>query len=287
MEISARRTVSVFFTVVVSATFVFPASREPFPLGYSMANGGTIIQQKGISGREPFTPACFYADTFRYGVSVAGVDYYDAMDNMQSSHMYQAGLGGFCSIKGFTAKLSLTHFDALRVYFEQEGRLSFGTTLIPFVNPSIEVSGYLAGPYDNNAGPVRTCVDMGVSMMAPFRLAAVSLSCSHIPLKTGGAEGYGSPLTVRAGVHTTANALGGQGMVCEIQNDGLWRFRLSIGEEYWLMNRVALAAAFTTNPVVISFGVIVAWKAAAISAGFVEHPVLGWSKGLAVDWAGK
>jgi hypothetical protein len=196
-------------------------------------------------------------------------------------------LGGFCSIKGFTAKLSIAHFDAMRVYFEQEGLLSIGTTRIPFVNPSVELSGYRAGLYDNTAGPVRTRIDMGVSAMAPFRLAAVSLSCSHIPLKTGGAEGYGSPLTVRAGVHTTANSLGSQGVVCEMQNDGLWRFRLSIGEEYWLFNRAALSAAFTTNPVVIHFGVTVAWKGAAVSAGFVEHPVLGWSKGLAIDWAGR
>ena len=88
-------------------------------------------------------------------------------------------------------------------------------------------------------------------------------------------------------MHTTANALGSQGILCEAQNDGLWRFRVSLGEEYWLASRLALAAAFTTNPVMISFGITVVWRGAAVSAGFVEHPVLGWSKGLAVDWAGR
>jgi hypothetical protein len=283
---TVRRVYSIILMVLVVAVFVFPASREPFTPGYSMATFGTILQQQGISGREPFTPACFYADTFRYGVSVAGVDYFDAMDNMESSHLVQVGLGGFCSMKGFTAKLSFAHFDALRMYFEQEGRLSFGTTRIPFVNPSVELSGYRAGLYRGGEA-AQTRIDAGISALIPFRIAAVSVSCLHIPLKNAVAEGYDAPFAVRAGVHTTANALGSQGILCEAQNDGQWRFRVSLGEEFWLFNKLALAAAFTTNPVMISFGVTVAWRSAAVSAAFAEHPVLGWSKGLAVDWAGR
>ena len=95
------------------------------------------------------------------------------------------------------------------------------------------------------------------------------------------------PLTLRAGVHTTVNALGSQGILCEAASDGPWRFRVSIGEEFWLLRKLGLSAAFTTNPVIVSFGVILAWRGAAVSAGFVDHPVLGWSKGLAIDWAGK
>lgn len=264
----------------------FPATREPFPLGYSMANAGTILQQKGISGREGFTPACFYADSFRYGVSLAGVDYFDPMDNLESSRIYQVAVGGFYSLRGCTAKLSVEHFDALGVYFEQEGALSLGTTLVPFVNPSVELCGYRAGLYQGG-DPAQTHADLGISAMAPFRLAAVSFGCSHIPVKKAGIDGFYSPLTLHAGVHSTANAFGSQGIVCEADNDGGWKFRLSIGEEYWLFRAFAISAAFTTNPVIVSFGVTVAWKAAVVSAGFVDHPVLGWSKGLAVDWAGR
>jgi hypothetical protein len=262
------------------------ATREPFPIGYSMANGGTIMQQQGISGREPFSPACFYADSFRYGVSVAGVDYFDPMDNMESSHIVQAALGGFYCMRGCTAKVLFSQLDALRVYFEQEGRVSLGTSLVPYVNPSIEVSGYRAGLYQGS-DPASTRADMGVSAMFPFKLAAMSLSCNHITLKNAAIAGYDEPLSLRAGVYTTANALGSQGIVCEAAHDGVWRFRLSIGEEYWLAGKLALAAAFATNPVVVHFGVTVAWKGAAVSTGFVDHPVLGWSKGLAIDWAGK
>jgi hypothetical protein len=42
----------------------------------------------------------------------------------------------------------------------------------------------------------------------------------------------------------------------------------------------------TTNPVVISFGVTCAWgRATSVTAAFTDHPVLGWSKGLGLNWA--
>jgi hypothetical protein len=286
MEIIARRPAVVFFMLLALAWFAYPAGIEPFPIGNSMATLGTILQQTGVSGRGPFSPACFYADTFRYGVSVAGAEYFDPMDNMQATKIYRAGAGGFFSLRGFTAKLSYTHFDAMRVYFEQEGCLSFGIGLIPFVNPSIELSGFRAGLYRPDES-VRSRIDMGISAMVPFRIAAVSVSCGHIPLRAATVEGFDAPFVVRAGVHTASNALGSQGILCEGQNNGQWRFRVALGEEYRVFDKLSLAAAFITNPVMISFGVTLAWKAAAISAAFVEHPVLGWSKGLAVDWAGR
>ncbi len=272
--------------VLFVGTNICPATREPFPLGYSMANAGTILQQQGISGREGFTPACFYADSFRYAVSLAGVDYFDPMDNMESSHEVQAAVGGLYSLRAFTFKAYIAHFDALSIYYEQEGQVSAGTTFFRFVNPSVELCGYRAGLYQGD-DPAQTRADCGVSAMVPFRFAAVSLSCAHIPLKNAAIQGYYAPLTLRAGVHTTANALGSQGILCEAASDGPWRFRVSVGEEYWVLGKIALSAAFATNPVVVSFGVTVAWRGAAVSAGFTDHPVLGWSKGLAVDWAGK
>ncbi len=283
MTFSRARTAVLLFGVV---TLAFPATQEPFPLGYSMANGGTIVQQRGISGREPFTPASCYADTFRYGLTVAGTDYFDPMDNMETSPIMQAAAGGFYSVRGYTAKVLFCHLDAMGIYFEQEGRLSVGTSALPFVNPSVEVSGYRAGLYRVTEGRAARA-DLGVSAFVPFKRAALMLSCSHIPLKSAGIPGYEDPLTVRAGVHTTTNSLGSQGVVCEAADDGSWRFRLSIGEEYRFAGILALDAAFTTNPVVVHFGITAAWKGAAVSAGFVDHPVLGWSKGLAIDWAGK
>jgi hypothetical protein len=33
------------------------------------------------------------------------------------------------------------------------------------------------------------------------------------------------------------------------------------------------------------FGLIVSWSKSTASLAFVQHPVLGWSKGLTFDWA--
>ena len=157
--------------VLAFAVAAWEATREPFPVGCSMANAGTILQQQGISGREAFTPASCYADSFRYAISLAGIDYFDPMDNMESSHMVLAAMGGLYNLRKFTLKGYASHFDALGVYFEQEGQLSAGTTIIPFVNPSVEVCGYRAGLYQGT-DPAQTRADCGISAMVPFRFAA-------------------------------------------------------------------------------------------------------------------
>jgi hypothetical protein len=268
------------------------ASREPFPMGYGMATNGAILQHDGISGREPFTGACFYQDTFSFGVTLAGVDYYDPMDNMSSSLIGQAALGGFFAprgaLKGFVFKTAYLHFDAMRVYYEQEGLLSIGCNLVPFVKPSLEISGFRAGLYKVSDPPPETRLEIGMSAMVPFKVAAISLSVSHIPLKTAHVEGYDDPFTMRIGLHSGKNSLGGQGIVLEMDQDQVWLFRVSVGEEYWLSRNFAASLALTTNPVMVSFGVTCALgKSSSITAAFNDHPVLGWSKGLAMSWAGK
>jgi hypothetical protein len=268
------------------------ASREPFSLGYGMATNGAILQPDGISGREPFTSACFYGDSFHYGVTVAGVDYYDPMDNMSSSLIGQAALGGFYApggaLKGFVFKGAYLHFDAMRVYYEQEGLLSVGCNLVPFVKPSLEFSAFRAGLSHADGQPSQTRLEMGASAMVPFAVATISLSVSHIPLKTARVAGYDAPFTIRAGLHSGKNFLGGQGILMDIAQDEVWRFRVSIGEEYWLTKNLAASLALSTNPVLVNFGVTYAWgRASSVTAAFTDHPVLGWSKGLGISWAGK
>ena len=39
---------------------------------------------------------------------------------------------------------------------------------------------------------------------------------------------------------------------------------------------------------VVSFGVTYAWGGSSpLTAAFTDNPVLGWSKGLGISWAGK
>jgi hypothetical protein len=267
-------------------------SREPFSIGYGMATNGAILQPDGISGREPFTSACFYNDSFHYGVTVAGVDYYDPMDNMSSSVIGQAALGGLYapggSLQGFVFKVAYLHFNAMRVYYEQEGMLSVGCNLVPFVKPSLELSGYRAGLSMADYPPPETRLEMGMSALVPFKIAALSLNVSHIPLKSAHVAGYDDPFTMRIGLHSKKNSLGGQGILMEIEQDEVWLFRVSVGEEYWLSKNFAVGLALTTNPVLVSFGVTYAWGgSSSLTAAFNDNSVLGWSKGLAMSWAGK
>ena len=282
----------IFLFIVLLFIPASGAGREPFSMGYGMATNGAILQPDGISGREPFTSACFYGDSFRYGVTVAGVDYYDPMDNRTSSLIGQAALGGFFAprgaLKGFVFKGAYLHFDAMRVYYEQEGMLSVGCNLVPFVKPSLELSAFRAGLYHADGPPQQTRLEMGASAMVPFAIAAISLSVSHIPLKTAHVEGYNAPFTIRAGLHSGKNSLGGQGILMEIAQDEVWRFRVSIGEEYWFTKNIAASLALSTNPVLVSFGVTCALGgSSSLTAAFTDHPVLGWSKGLGMSWAGK
>lgn len=264
------------------------ASREPFSMGYGMATNGVILQENGISGREPFTSACFYQDSFHYGVTVAGVDYYDPMDNMASSLIGQAALGGFWSDRGLTVKAAYLHFDAMRVYYEQQGIISVGYRLLPFFRASGEFSGFRAGLDHSNDPPPQTRLEMGVSACVPFSMAMLSLSVSHIPLKIAHVQGYDDPFTIRAGLHSVKNSLGSQGVLLEMSRNDIWNFRVSIGEEYWLTNNIAASLAVCTNPIMLNFGITCAWGgSSSITAAFSDHPVLGWSKGFDVGWAGK
>jgi hypothetical protein len=264
----------------------FGATREPFSMGYGMGNAGAIIQQKGLSGRQPWTAACFYNDTLRYGASLAGVDYYDPMDNMESSHITQVAFGAWYAWKGCVAKASFAHFNALGVYFEQQGHVSLGCNRLSFVNISIEADAFRAGLNGGSEHP-QTRLGAGFSLLVPARVAAFSLCLGQVPLKNPSVEGYDAPVTLRLGLHTAYNSLGGQGILADFSHDTQWNFRVSIAEEYRLMNSLALCAALSTNPMLIHFGVTVALGGSSLSVSFVDHPVLGWSRGLDIDYAGK
>jgi hypothetical protein len=280
----------VTYLILLAVTLVLESSAipvEPFALGYSMANGGTILQQDNISGREAFyRGACFYGDTFKCGVSLAGVDYFDPMDNESSLHIARVGLGGFYTTHGFVLKAAYLHFDAMRIYYEQEGMVSLGYTRIPFLRASVELSGLRSGLYGNSDIPPLSKTELGFSAFVPFSVVALSFSASRIPLVKPQRSGWDSPLTLTTGLHTSANAFGGQGIVLTEYKNDIWNFRLTIGEEFFLLKNLACAAAVSTNPVMIHFGVTCVFGHTSVTAAFVDNPILGWSKGLAVNWAG-
>ena len=276
-------------TTTFSLIFVFPffimaGSHDPFPAGYSMGNSGAIIQANGPSGRQPWVPAGFFTDTLRFGLSVCGIDYYDPMDNFESSHIAQALAGGFYHYKSVVCKISYAYLQAFGVYNEQQGFFSAGTTAIPFVNPSIEITGYRAGLMDASHEHA-SFIHAGMSALVSVHYAAFSLSCNNLPLKKATDNGFDPSPAVRAGLHTRFNSIGAQGVVCEVSKEGDYTFKFSVGEEYNFNNCFSLSTAFSTNPFMLYFGLIVSWSKSTASLAFVQHPVLGWSKGLTFDWA--
>jgi hypothetical protein len=128
---------------------------------------------------------------------------------------------------------------------------------------------------------------MGLTLLAPFRVVAVSMGLGGVPLKNPGIDGYDAPLTLSAGLHTVYNSMGGQGVLAEFSHDAQWNFRIAIAEEYWLTKNLAACAALSTNPLLIHFGITVGIGGGSLNVSFVDHPVLGWSRGLCLDWAGK
>ena len=274
------------FRVLVAypLTILFAAAHDPFPVGFSMGNGGAIIQTNGPTGRQPWTAACFSSDTFRFGISVSGIDYYDAMNNQESSHIGQVVSGLWYSRRPFILKASYAYFNALSLYNEQQGFISLGFIAATSFSASIDMTANRAGLSDKSDGNEKF-LNAGASLLLSGRFAALSLSCGHVPLKRASSPGFEPPVGVEIGLYTTAHRFGAQGVVCEITKESDYAFRFSFGESYCISDHVALSGALSTNPFIMHFGLVFSGAGRAVSISFVNHPALGWSKGLTLDYA--
>jgi hypothetical protein len=260
------------------------ATHDPFLAGYSMGDNGTVIQTNGPSGRQPWIPACFYADTFQFGVAVCGIDYYDAMDNLESSHIVQVVSGAWYSRHRFILKASYSFFNALGLYNEQQGFLSMGFRAAKAFSASIDVAANRAGLPDESSEREQF-LEAGASLFVSGKFAALSVSCNHFPLKKASSQGFEPPVCVDIGLHTIPHRYGAQGVVCEITKENDYAFRFSLGESYYVSDCIALCGALSTNPFMMHFGLLFSGDGHGIGLSFVNHPALGWSKGLTVDYA--
>jgi hypothetical protein len=272
------------FIALISPYLVMAAINDPFPFGYSMGNNGTIIQTNAISGRQPWTPASFYADTLRYGLSGGGIDYYDPMDNSGPSRICQAFGGAWYNNQKYTVKAYYAYLDGMGIYNEQQGVVSMAFRALPAASTGVEIQAYRAGLTDGS-GEHSSFVQAGLSLLVSGRFASVSFLLSGIPLKSPLDDGIGRAPSVRAGVHTRLSGLGAQGVLVEISKAGDYALKVTVGEEYCLGKNFSLCTALSTNPFMLFFGVTASWTKSSASISFVNHPVLGWSKGLSFDWA--
>jgi len=279
MNASAR----VLFTVILICGICDALQNDPFPAGFTMGTLGTVIDQEGPSGAQPWVPAVFYGDSLRFSFAMAGVSYYDAMDNFSDRYAYRTDGGGLAAFNRFVCKGSVSYFSFLDSYFEQMGYISFSVNVFPWLRAGTEFRGTRFGIRETDS-PARTAAGMGFSLWLPWRYAAVSVAGDHIPVKDPGIEGGSSPVVFRAGLHSTEHRFGAQGVLVEYTPSIYNSLRFSVGEELAIYRDLSLKIAFTNNPVLIGFGIMFAPSRYALDVSFVNHAVLGWSKGLAASF---
>ncbi len=270
--------------VCLAHAVLHAAANDPFAVGYSMGNGGAVIQASGPSGRQPWNPACFYADTLRLGASVCGIDYYDAMDNLKSSRIVRANAGAWYARNRFVLKASYSHLNALDLYYEQQGFVSLGIKAFRALSASVELTANRAG-FSVSGSENEKFMTGGVSLFVSGGSTALSVSCKSLPLKRASSEGFEPPITLDVGLHTTVHQFGAQGVVCSMTKESDYAFRFSIGESYFLSDHCALSGALSTNPFILHVGLSFSDARGGASIAFVNHPALGWSKGLTLDYA--
>jgi hypothetical protein len=279
------KTIITALTLFISIMHMTPiaALNEPFPAGYSMANFGTILHGNRISGRQPWTPACFAKDTSKFSLSSSYVNYYDAMDNLESSDFRQASLGGWVNLKKVSIKGSGTFFNALGIYYEHKGYFSIGTSLIPYVNISVELEAIKAGLVDDH-NEYETLVSTGMSVWVPWSFASASLTCRNIILEDAAHPGFRQPVAICLGIHTMPHRLGSQGILLTLEPENKTEIRLCIGEEFYIHRTIGLCFAVSTKPLMVSFGVKFGLSSYGVYTAFVNHPVLGWSQGVGMEY---
>ena len=273
-----------FIAALLVPTISQAASNEPFSMGYSMGNNGTIMQPEGISGRQPWLPACLYADSLHYGLTVCGIDYYDPMDNFEGNYIGQVALGGWYARSRFIAKAAYAYFNALNLYNEQQGFCSMGMRLVKHLQASIEITGLRAGLTRESQNSLSELY-CGVSCLAYGKNGAFSFSCNHIPLLAASKQGIDEPLSAAAGLYARFDQYGSQGLVCQVTHEKDWAFRCSLGEEYCWNKYLALCGAVAMNPFAFFFGCTISLGRSTSSFSLANHMQLGWSKGLTIDYA--
>jgi len=273
---------TIWFLISVFCHVLSASLTVSFPVGYDMGTMGTIIHPGGMSGRQPWISANLHNGEKRFGLSLTGVEYYDAMDNMSDLRMLETGLGGWFALqKLLTVKAAWFYFDAFRIYNETRGYISVTTRLIPYVFPAIEFSGVSAGLTQN--ADRRNLAAMGVSAVFHGRFITAGFSCRNLSLY-GSGDDFLPPMGGELRLHAKSNVFGSQGVRLLFDFNSNPNFRLFVGEEYRFSENIGICVAVASKPLMVSVGVVVRWSNHGATVSLVKHGVLGWSKGFSYEY---
>jgi hypothetical protein len=241
---------------------------------------GAIIDTRGPTGRQPWSAAAFLSDSSRFGAALTATSFYGALS---APDLYRARTGAWMHYHGFIVKASFAYFSALHVYFEETGFFSIGLRHLRFLTLSAEIEGTRLHCIESAAS--YQVAQAGLSAWIPWSWAGISLNLDHISLKPAAVEGGDPPPVFRIGIHTIHSRFGSQGALVSVVPSDAQPVCFAIGEAYQITPVIAFNAAISNNPVMISFGMTVAFGASSMAVGLANHPKLGWSQSMAAEYA--
>jgi len=276
--VAVKMSAGVIF-LIVAITVVRGASGE---YGYSMGAFSTGIRGDHLSGRQSWLPAAFLRDTLLWGVSCGVVDYFDDVDNFDDRTIVSGVVGGFIAHNSFCVKLSLSRFDAWRIYFRTTGFCSLGWTFFSVLNASVDLTGEQAGV--STVDSRRQTATIGATTVLTHRRVSVHARIHGIPLVEPAVPGYRDPVKVTAGIHTRSNPHGALGSAVTIVPVDPRPVRVALGMSFRPVAPIALNGALRSYPFSLGFGVEVTLLGQSGGVSFANHPDLGWTKCIFFDW---
>jgi hypothetical protein len=216
----------------------------------------------------------------RWGASAAAVSYHGG----GSAAQYAAG--GFGVLGPVVAKASLVQLDAMGIYYEQAAALSAGSSW-RFLSFGVDAQIYRIGLY-GRPSDTRTSAALGAALLVQTRRISADLTASGLTVSSGG-DPYADPSPAFAArICTARNRYGSQGAMIKITPDDEAPVRFVIAQEYRIGKAFALSASIASNPTTVGFGITVDKSIDKSmvngSSAVVNHPFLGWSKGVSVDY---
>jgi len=273
----------IFAAWALLAAHLCANPRDPFPIGYPMMSQGAIVEAEGVQGRQPWTPAAHYRDTLRWGVSTAAVSYHG------NGLAARYAVGGFIMAGPITGKLSFMQLDVMGVYCEQTAALSAGSHR-RWMSFSLDGRLYRAGlasplPPQDHSPRTRASAAAGATLLAQTRRLSADVAVEGIAVLRPGDPAADPAPSVTARVCTARNRYGSQGAMVRITPGDDSPLRMVVAQEYRIGKAFALSASIASNPTMIGFGLAVDKFPVTGAAAVVNHPFLGWSKGVSADYA--
>ncbi|MDR0307688.1 MAG: hypothetical protein LBI42_12740 [Chitinispirillales bacterium] len=266
--------------VFILILFAEGGLRDPFPIGSSMASQGALIETHGISGREPWTPAAFYRDTLTWGAAFSAISYHGASG---AGGVSQYAAGGWTIFRNVVYKASLMQLDAMGIYYEQTAVFSTGTSY-RFLSFSAESRSHRIG-LKGSGSDIRTMSAFGATVHTHSRRVSAGVSAEGLTVLNSGSSDVDLPLTFSGRICTVRNRYGSQGAVVKITPADAKPVRFILAQEYRISQNVSLGASLGSNPTTIGFGLMINKGVVSGAGAVVNHPLLGWSKGVSVDYA--